>query len=1003
MNELKQYKRPVRALDLSVRNQAGCGLIALILTVMTMHAPAVEIEDAYVRGGIYGTNNYGSQAEIRLWSNETIGYRHKAYFKLDAQALAEPGELIQSVKFSITAKGNGPAVPVTLKLFGLVTSAAWDEAGITYNDAPENPPGNQMGPGAVLLQELYVDGGKITSGATFDFCDQHLAEYLNWTLGLISNPTNYIYGSSTSTTATLILTTSSETRLSFDSTETATGTQPGLEVLCEPVSVAPLTDDAYIRGGIYKYDNYGSQKYVSVRYNATIGHVYKAHLQFSPVGDCLQSGEMFARAELRLKAYAAVAADTNSPILQLYGVMTLTNAWNESTITYNNAPANQIGGNGVPGAVLLAELPVGTNAVAVNSTWAFRDPRIADYLNWAAGAGPGPDPVNYPNPAGVNAAAFVVRVTSAWDTGLFAFDSKEATRSGAVPPQLAYAKCAQFSDTNSYPGALIVKVDDYCWGNGVTNDTLNLSYAVDALKALPAASQKVLLFGAGKTYLLNSAKRNSLYQLDLVGLTNVTVEGNNSLLIVTPRQAPIRVSRCENVTVRNLNVENSPHSFSQGMIYNIATNGSYFDVETVDGYPLDLAEQKSWPPADWRWSVVVDPFTRYQREGVYRPLDIVDVVDGLPLPSGHFRVLLEPGEEWKVLQFVKVGDIHVQQLKDNPTGRTNALDIRRNAPNYWILFSSNIVFDRVNTYSARCAGVFSFYNNYGPLTIRGCIVDRSPRCYNQMISGGSNTIHGDNSRVGPLVENNTFRALIDDGINLHSSPFFALAAYSSNCFKLEEYWRDADDCIVQQGDEFMVASPGLGTYTGPYTVASVDPANHIITLLQDVPGVMLLPADGTPDEATTTFYHISSAHPNSIVRGNLFDLHRGGCGLKVLGGLFENNVMLGPTFGVIVGGDFQEALGNTTEGPCGRDIIISNNLITALGPAVQIKSQFPAAQPTRNITIVNNELWSGSSHAVWVDNVEDVLIDNNVVLNAEGAQHPDPYSVTNSVNVTIDP
>jgi sugar lactone lactonase YvrE len=86
-------------------------------------------------------------------------------------------------------------------------------------------------------------------------------------------------------------------------------------------------------------------------------------------------------------ATGGAAAPPNNPVrLRLHGIVSGNDVWAEDTITWNNAPASA-GSQTAPGigAIPLAELTLDVAARAPGDTVTFADPRIAQFLNWAAG------------------------------------------------------------------------------------------------------------------------------------------------------------------------------------------------------------------------------------------------------------------------------------------------------------------------------------------------------------------------------------------------------------------------------------------------------------------------------------------------------------------------------------------------------------------------------------------------------------------------------------------
>ncbi|HEY0944318.1 MAG TPA: immunoglobulin domain-containing protein [Opitutaceae bacterium] len=79
-------------------------------------------------------------------------------------------------------------------------------------------------------------------------------------------------------------------------------------------------------------------------------------------------------------------APKNPVRLRLHGIVNNADTWDETNLTWNNAPVRAEALTSVgAGAVPLAELALDAGALAGGTSVTFADPRIAQFLNWAAG------------------------------------------------------------------------------------------------------------------------------------------------------------------------------------------------------------------------------------------------------------------------------------------------------------------------------------------------------------------------------------------------------------------------------------------------------------------------------------------------------------------------------------------------------------------------------------------------------------------------------------------
>lgn len=104
--------------------------------------------DAYVRGGTYATQNFGTVSSLMVKDapNTDFSYDRIAYFKAPFTGYTEAAANQARFYFYSTGTETGAAVP--LKIYGL-TANSWTETGITWNAQPSTS-------GAVLIGSVPV-------------------------------------------------------------------------------------------------------------------------------------------------------------------------------------------------------------------------------------------------------------------------------------------------------------------------------------------------------------------------------------------------------------------------------------------------------------------------------------------------------------------------------------------------------------------------------------------------------------------------------------------------------------------------------------------------------------------------------------------------------------------------------------------------------------------------------------------------------------------------------
>ncbi|WOO40051.1 DUF7594 domain-containing protein [Rubellicoccus peritrichatus] len=148
-----------------------------------------------------------------------------------------------------------------------------------------------------------------------------------------------------------------------------------------------LAKSAFVKSGFDADNNFGSESTLAVAARGT-SYNRKAYLQID-LTNLTASQTWFSASSLELTAYTAplIGPATGSVTFHVYGVVDADMAWNESTITWNNAPNNDIasaGGVNPAGTVLIDSFTIDTASITANQTFSISG-ELDNYLNWATG------------------------------------------------------------------------------------------------------------------------------------------------------------------------------------------------------------------------------------------------------------------------------------------------------------------------------------------------------------------------------------------------------------------------------------------------------------------------------------------------------------------------------------------------------------------------------------------------------------------------------------------
>ncbi|QHI69148.1 right-handed parallel beta-helix repeat-containing protein [Tichowtungia aerotolerans] len=534
---------------------------------------------------------------------------------------------------------------------------------------------------------------------------------------------------------------------------------------------------------------------------------------------------------------------------------------------------------------------------------------------------------------------------------------------------------------NAPPARLYV--DDFgAVGDGMQDDISAVVASIEALR--DAGPGAILEFSSGKTYKLGM-RPDSNFQVDLQGMTNVTVEGNGAILLNTPYRASVRMQHCDGVTVRNFEIEQAPLGYTQGIITNVSPAGGFFEMEIMEGYNPIPAGMSFLD-----WGAVIDPDLRRIRWDMrdhFRPESYIAV------GPEQYRLYMQSGYITD-LNDVHVGDIYFQPLIFNGY-----------ASNIHITNSKDCLLENVTLYSGRSSMSSRVDLNPGRITVRGFKVMVRPGS-ERFVSNWRDGVHCKDNRIGPIIEDCYFEALLDDSINMSQNTVMASEIISSNTFRMTKAegptsWTE-DSSSMHAGDRIMVFYPPTGEYIGPVRVASVDSnSREIITFEEPILNVVTGRVV-SGDTLSTHFYNLDMCNARYIIRNNVFKPQRRHailarsvdgiiCGNRIEG-VGGNGILLENEYG-----------GPFFAGPFPQNILVSNNTIisTHLAPVrIHSSTGVTNSRLARNIELAGNQIIGLDTSAVELDNAQDVAIrENNVFYEINGTEMLDPVQAVDSENI----
>ena len=505
------------------------------------------------------------------------------------------------------------------------------------------------------------------------------------------------------------------------------------------------------------------------------------------------------------------------------------------------------------------------------------------------------------------------------------------------------------------PGlAMDFRVGDFAaTGDGKTDDGAAIQKAVDAAVAAGPGSRVAF---EKKTYRLDWRK-NAPYQISLVGVTNIAIEGNGATLVSHPRNNLISLRNCSGVSVKGFTVDYDPLPFTQGTITGVNAKDGWIDVRIQKGYrhPVEEYEALGLKPPKKDWGVVYDPVERHRRWDV--PMHYF--MDGFvrsPAGLDIVRVMFTEETQKKSLVDVRPGDRYVITFKYGNSGANNEL-----------VGCGNCLFEDFTVHMAKYGMTFRVVKSNARNVFRRVRMTFKPGS-DRLIATPKDGFHCKENRVGPLIEECFFEGLLDDSINISACPYWIKKVLAPGVYVVN----GEQNGTPLVGDRLTAFTPSRSEMVEGFVVKSVKPYTKNpkwsqVELDRDIhnPTVNETRDDfpGGPEKMKFTgLYNVDACGANYVVRNCTFrEQRRHAILVRAPGGLIEGNTIDGVGgSGVYMSNEF----GSFYEGPVPQDCTIRSNLFrNTQGVPIIVGSKratTPAAY-AKNIFITGNRIEARST------------------------------------------
>jgi hypothetical protein len=443
---------------------------------------------------------------------------------------------------------------------------------------------------------------------------------------------------------------------------------------------------------------------------------------------------------------------------------------------------------------------------------------------------------------------------------------------------------------------------------------------------------------------------------DANGITVLGQGTETEIIINVPLASAFQITRCRNITFKDLVIDYDPIPFTQGTITAVNIEAGTFDYKIDSGFP---ALSEYWfNKCDSKWGIPFDKERRFRMNGESAVFS--DSWDDLG------------DSTWRMHMHYK------NQAGNIKTGDRFVHIARQGTAVIFFSQSADIDIDNVHIYASPGTATI-FFQCYGNIHVNRMQVKPRPGS-GRIFSLNGDVVHCQSPRKGPLIENCIFEGMSDDGMNFYTIPsvITEILAPDKVVVKCDHPY------TVIKGDHVQIIEPSTGTIkVADVEVTSVE--GNVITFAKGIEG---LKAGKNHVEADTIF-NLSACGSGFIVRNNILGGFRGrGVVARAHHGLIENN-LIHDTSGQGI------AISNEPdwpEGPIPADITIRNNTVIGVNRdlgqqqcgAIQVsafKLRFKSSDKPQlqKVVIENNKIIDSPGSAILLQGVCDANVTNNLV------------------------
>lgn len=535
------------------------------------------------------------------------------------------------------------------------------------------------------------------------------------------------------------------------------------------------------------------------------------------------------------------------------------------------------------------------------------------------------------------------------------------------------------------------------------NDLPAITKAINA--ALNCGVPARVEFESQKTYVLGE-RMDRWAVIHLEDAQNITLEGNGcEILIKTPTNTFIEMARCQNVKVKNFDVDYEELPFTQGIITATDLGNGKFTLRIDDGFPQPADDEwVKYHSTDersggWWFGQLMDS-TEDRMKYTYTDNLFVDSVSNCG--HGEYEITIRGGANGSA-KYAEVGDRFVLNSRygaysisdsgaESKQGSTSGIYLDRCA---------DIEFDGVYMYSTPwmfCGIGLS----EGKTTFKNSGFKTKP---GRLLAANSDGIHTWLNRGALVLENCTFENSLDDHNNTYTQGGFVRAITGKAQYKSE------NEMNARIGDEIQVYNPTDKKLLGRAFVKDISKdsdGKDIITLDREFDQIVTMDSGS---ETPTLLYDIDSGSRGNSIKNCTFTYGRRYAVLeRSVNSIIENNKVIGCGSGI---GAMNELTTETkSEGGFPSSLTVRGNEISGDGNTYGYvplevrhwKATADASRAIDGVLVENNSVdVPNTLGSMELECINDLyLLNNTVTNNTEIKSNCSPVMIRNCDVRSID-